>query len=155
MNRKTKICFIASSGGHLEEIKQLKKVIEKYDNYFIVAKSKATIEQKTYKYKVYDINRNNKIFTLFTYIITFFQQLIIFIKERPTIVITTGPGMVLPTCILSKIFKKKIIFIESFARISSPSRTGMFLYKYADLFLIQNEQLKQFYPNSIYGGGVF
>ena len=154
-SKNKKICLIASSGGHLEELKQLKKIINKYNTYFVVAKTKSVDGNKEFKYKVCDFCRKNKILYVLTFIITFFQQLYIFIKERPDVVITTGPGMVVPTCLIAKLFKKKLIFIESFARMTSPSKTGEKLYRYADLFFIQNEYLKKFYPNSIYKGALF
>ena len=37
-----KICLIASAGGHLEQIRQLKDVIAKYDTYYVVPKVKST-----------------------------------------------------------------------------------------------------------------
>ena len=57
--------------------------------------------------------------------------------------------------LLGKLAKKKIIYIESFARVDSPSLTGKLMYKVADIFIIQWEELKQFFPNAIYGGGIF
>lgn len=153
--KNKKVCFIASSGGHLVELQQLNKVFTTFDSYYVVAKSKSTSNSKEFKYSVWDFNRKNILLTLLTFMITSIQQFIIFIKEKPDYVITSGPGMVIPTCYLAALLKKRIIFIESFARISTPSKTGIKLYNKADLFLIQNEQLKEFYPNAIYGGGVF
>ena len=36
--KKTKIAFIASSGGHLEEITRLKKIANMYDSFLITEK---------------------------------------------------------------------------------------------------------------------
>ena len=36
-----KICLIASSGGHLEEINQLNDVINKYNCYYVVTNTDA------------------------------------------------------------------------------------------------------------------
>ena len=55
-------------------------------------------------------------------------------------------------CLLAKVFRKKLIFIESFSKITSPTITGKLLYKHADLFLVQWEDMKKFYPNAKYGG---
>lgn len=150
-----KICFIASSGGHLEELEQLKEVVKKYDNYFVVTKTEATKKNKKYKYLICDFNRKNKFLLIISLIIMFYEQLKIFIKEKPDIILTTGAGLVIPTCIFAKVFRKKIIYIESYARITSPSKTGKLLYKISDKFIIQREGLKQFFPNAIYGGCIF
>ena len=87
--------------------------------------------------------------------ITFVQQLFIFLKERPDVVITTGAGLAIPTCIYAKLFKKKVVYIESFARINSVNKTGKLIYKYADLFIVQWETLLEFYPNATYGGWIY
>ena len=47
-------------------------------------------------------------------------------------------------CLLAKLFRKKLIFIESFSKITSPTITGKLLYKHADLFLVQWEDMKSF-----------
>lgn len=155
MKKNKKICFIASSGGHLEEICQLKKVIDMYDNYFVVTDTLATKKSSKYKYRISDFDRTNKIRFLIHFISMFLEQMKIFVKEKPDIIITTGAGLVIPTCLIAKILKKKIIYIESFARVSTPSKTGKFIYKICDLFIIQREDLKQFYPKAINGGEIF
>ena len=44
--------------------------------------------------------------------------------------------------------RKKLIYIESFAKVTSPTLTGKLLYKYADQFYVQWESMKEFYPKS-------
>ena len=75
--------------------------------------------------------------------------------EKPDIIITTGVLAMIPLCLLSKIFGKKLVYIESFAKVSSPTKTGKLMYKYADQFYIQWESMKQFYPNAIFLGGIY
>jgi len=70
-------------------------------------------------------------------------------RERPSLVISTGAGVALPFMILSKIFLRKIIYIELSCQIAKPSKTGRVAYYLADRFYIQHEPLKLFYPNSI------
>ena len=42
MRREKKICFISSSGGHLEQLKQLKMVAEKYNHYYVLPRNAST-----------------------------------------------------------------------------------------------------------------
>ena len=58
-------------------------------------------------------------------------------------------------CLIGKLFKKKLIFIESFAKVNSPTLTGKLLYKFADQFYVQWEQMKEHYPNAIFKGGIY
>lgn len=155
MKKKPKVCFISSSGGHLEQIKQLSDVAKKYSHYYILPKNDSTVKFKEKKYLVGDFYRKNRIQFLFRFIITAIQQFIIFLKERPDIVITTGAGVVIPTCLYAKLFKKKLIYIESFARMKSLNVTAKVLYKYADLFIVQWEKLTLEYPKAIYGGWIY
>lgn len=150
-----KICLIASSGGHLEEINQLTSVKELYNVYYVVTKTENTVNNNKYKYLILDFDRRNIVLFIIRVLYMFIQQIHIFFKEKPDVIITTGAGLVIPTCILGKIFGKKVIAIESFARIESPSRTGKVLYKISDYFIIQREELKKFFPKAIYGGGIF
>lgn len=150
-----KICLISSSGGHLEQIKQLKKVYKSYDCFYVVTYTKATEAMKERHYIVKDLIRNNKIVEVLRIISMFFQQLKIFFKEKPQVILTTGAAVAIPMCIIGKIFRRKVIYIESYARINSPNKTGRLIYKFADLFIIQWEELRKFYPNAVYGGAIY
>lgn len=149
-----KICFIASSGGHLEEINQL-KINKEYNSYYVVTKTPATEKNHKYRYLIHDFNRKGILKFIFRIFKMFIEQYNIFIKEKPDVIITTGAGLVIPTCIYAKIFNKKIIYIESLARIDTVSKTGKIMYKISDLFIVQNEELLSKLPKAIYGGWIF
>lgn len=150
-----KICFAASSGGHLEQISMLYPMMEKYSCFILTEKTLYESKQKDIKsYNVTQINRHEILF-FYKIFLVLFQTLIIFIKEKPDVVISTGALATVPICLLAKLFRKKIIFIESFSKITSPTITGKLMYKIADLFIIQWEELKKFYPKAIYGGGIY
>jgi len=85
----------------------------------------------------------------------FLQSLWIFLKERPAVVISTGADTAIPICFIAKLFRKKVVFIESFCRVASPSLSGKMMYKRADLFLVQWKQNLEFFPEAKYRGGVF
>lgn len=150
-----KVCLIASGGGHLEQIQQLGIIIEKYECFFVVTKSKATALMKEKKYLVSDLDRHSKISKIVSIFIMFLQQIQIFLKERPDVVITTGAAVAIPMCILCKMSKKKVIYIESYARINSVNKSGKIIYKIADLFIVQWEELLKYYPKAIYGGSIY
>ena len=79
----------------------------------------------------------------------------IYIKIRPKYIVTTGAHTAGPMCLIGKIFGSKIIFIESFANSSSKSITGKIVYKFADLFIVQWENMLNIYPKSVYGGWIY
>ena len=152
---KKKLCFICSAGGHLDEIRQLKTVIDSYDHFFVVPETGATKKLNEKKYLVSDYNRKNKLTKLFSAVKMFGQQIVIYVREKPDVVITTGAAVAIPMCIFAHAAKKKVIYLESYARISSSSKTGRLIYKWADLFIVQSEELLKFYPDAVYGGSIY
>ena len=150
-----KICFVASTGGHLEQLMMLEPLMTKYDGFILTEKTSYSVIDKNKKvYYVKQVNRHE--FTwIFKLIHNVFVSLRIFKNERPDVVISTGAMATLPICIIAKIFKKKQIFIESFAKINSPTLTGKLLYKFADQFYVQWEEMLDIYPNAVFKGGIY
>ena len=64
-------------------------------------------------------------------------------------VIHYGPGL------LARALGARLVFIESYAKVNTPTRTGRLLYRFAHRFYIQWPELQEHYPNALYAGGVF
>lgn len=86
------------------------------------------------------------------YLVNIWQSFWLLIKSRPELIISTGAGMVVPTCVIGKLLGAKLVFIETAARVTTASRTGRFLYRFADEFYVQWEPLTKLYPKAKYGG---
>ena len=153
--KKKKICFAASSGGHYEQLLMLKPLMEEYDSFIITEKTLYNLEIKNIPmYYLEQVNRKEKSF-LFRMSKNIIKSIYIFIKEKPDIVICTGVLAVIPICLIAKICKKKLIYIESFAKVTSATETGKVLYRFADQFYVQWESMLKIYPNAIYLGGIY
>ncbi len=153
--KERKLCFIASSGGHLEQIMMLKPMMARHPSFVVTEKT--LYKAPTGNERVYylpQVNRKERKFLLLM-IANLFLSLRILIREKPDVVITTGALAVVPLCLLAKLFRKKLIYIESFARIKSPNMTGKLLYKYADQFYVQWESMLKVYPKAICLGGIY
>ena len=70
-------------------------------------------------------------------------------------VITTGALIAYPFCIIEKAMHGKVVYIESFARVTEPSLSGKLLHKHADLFIVQWEDMLEYFPDAVLGGGIF
>ena len=150
-----KICFIASSGGHFEQIMMLKPLMQKHDSFVVTEKTNYSVSNEDIPfYYLKQVNRHEIKF-IYYMIINSIKTLKIFLKEKPDVVISTGALSTIPMCLLAKIFRKKLIFIESFAKIKSPTLTGKLIYKFADQFYVQWEEMKKVYPEAIYKGGIY
>lgn len=153
--KNKKICFAASSGGHFEQIAMLEPLMNKYDSFVVTEKTEYKAMIKGQKmYYLHQVNRKEKSM-IFWLLINSFKSLKLLVMENPDVIITTGVLAMIPLCLLGKFFGKKLIYIESFAKITSPTETGKFIYKFADQFYIQWESMKEFYPNAIYLGGIY
>jgi UDP-N-acetylglucosamine:LPS N-acetylglucosamine transferase len=75
-------------------------------------------------------------------------------KVRPRVILTTGAGIAIPCALFGKLYGARLIVVESAARVKELSRTGLFLYQYADLFIVQWPELCSKYPKAVYGGYV-
>lgn len=152
---KKKVCFAASSGGHYEQLLMLKPLMEKYDSFVVTEKTfyKTSVPGQK-MYYMHQVNRKEKMFPVYM-IINLFKALYIFAKERPDVVITTGVLAIIPMCLLAKLCRKKVIYIESFAKVTSPTETGKLMYRFADQFYVQWEPMLEIYPNAIYLGGIY
>jgi len=153
--KKLKIVFAASSGGHLEQLLMLKPLMEKYDSVFVTEKTEYNTGKTDVKtYYLSQINRKEILF-IPKLIGNTFRSLRIMIKERPKVMITTGVLAIVPLALLMKLFGGKLIYLESFAKVTSKTLSGKLLYRFADRFYVQWEEMLKLYPNAIYKGGIY
>jgi UDP-N-acetylglucosamine:LPS N-acetylglucosamine transferase len=150
--KPVKLCLACSAGGHLSELMQLQEFYSRFDHYFV----------SDHRTNAIDLSGQEKVHFVecprrhpLKFLKNFFQSWRVFWKEKPDVVISTGADTAFFTCILAKAFGKKLVFIESLARITGPSLSGKFIYPLADLFFIQWPENKAFFPKGIYAGGVF
>jgi len=146
-----KVCVIASAGGHLTEVMQVSDAYSEYNHFYITFRRK-DIEGKLKHQKVYFINDPKR--NPLKFLNNFLKAIWIFIREMPDVTISTGAGMAIPFCYISKIFGKKVIFIETLAAIENASFSGRMVYPISDLFITQWRKNRKFYPKSLYGGTI-
>ena len=149
--KKPKICLISSSGGHFEQLSMLKPLGEKYDIFWVTEKSDY---KGNANYYLPSTGSNDPKFPI-QMVINGIKTVKIWRKEKPDFVITTGTMVALPICFLAKLMRKKVIYIETFARVTDCTRAGKLMYKVADLFIYQWEELEKYYPNGVYGGSIY
>ena len=156
---KRKVLFIASTGGHLNELLQLSPMFSNYDFHLITEKTKSNnYLKRDYKDRVDYLVYGTKLH-LFTYIfkLTYncFKSLFLYFKYKPDYIITTGTHTAGPMCCIGKIFGSKIIYIETFANMVTKTSTGKLIYPISDKFIVQWESMKKLYPEATFGGWIF
>ena len=143
----TEICLISSHGGHLHELSEAVKGLDR-PCYWVTYRTLHT-EQLLKDRKHYFVIDPH--LSKWKYLVNAFQSLHHLLKERPKVVISTGAGIAIPTMLLGKyLFHSKLIFVESAANVIHSSHTAKFMYRYADLFLTQWPDLSEKeFPNAV------
>jgi UDP-N-acetylglucosamine:LPS N-acetylglucosamine transferase len=154
-----KVLFISSTGGHLSELLQLRKLFDKYDYHIITEKTKSNLKLKNdypnrVNYLIYG-SKTHFFAYPFKLIANCFISLFLYFKIRPKVIVTTGAHTSGPMCCIGKIFGSKIIYIETFANIHTKTITGRLVYRFADEFIVQWESMLKLYPKATYGGWIY
>ena len=151
-NKVAKLCLVSSSGGHWDQLQKLQQLIDKYDGFFVTEKTR--FEAPKAKYFMMQTDLKDKLMPL-KMIYNTISTIRIWIKEKPDFIITTGTMVAYPFYILSIIFRKKFVFIETFGRANMPTVAGKRMEKHSNLFIVQWESQKKFYKKAIYGGCLY
>lgn len=155
--KRKKVLFISSLGGHLTQLLQLKPLFEEYDYHIVTEKSIIT-EDLSKQYRISFLMygaRNYPFKYIFKLSYNILTSLYYFLRERPDVIVTTGAHTAVPICYIAKVFGKKVVFIESFAKTSTPTISGKMVYPIADLFIVQWQSMIKHYPKAVYGGSIY
>lgn len=148
-----KVCLVGSSGGHLTHLMQLMPWLHDKERVWVTfekADAISLLEKERKFWCYFPTNRNFK--NLIKNTILAFKVLK---KEKPDIILSTGAAPAIPFFYLGKFFGAKLIYIEVYDRIDSPTITGKVVYPICDEFIVQWEEQKQFYPKAKNLGGLF
>ncbi len=153
-----KVLFISSGGGHLEELLALKKLFDDVEYTIVTEKTPSTLflkeKYKNVKYLVYG-TQDHLLAYLFIFPFNILLSFLMFIKIKPDFVISTGTHTAVPMCKIAHMFKKKVIWIETLANITTGTKAGKMIYPIADKFIVQWPELLEVYPNAEYWGSIF
>lgn len=154
-----KVIFISSKGGHLSELLQLKSIFTQCEIHLVSEKDVTTqFLSKEFPNKVSYLKygtKSNLLSYCFILPYNIYLSLRIFLKEKPDVIVTTGAHTCVPMCYIAHLFKKKIIYIETFANIHTKTMTGRLIYPIADCFIVQWESMLKLYPKAILGNWIY
>jgi UDP-N-acetylglucosamine:LPS N-acetylglucosamine transferase len=155
---KKTIMIVLGGGGHTQQLLPLVDKLErKYSLEFVVRKDgrpgKKKLEGKIFRISnprpMDDAGVIKTILRLFPYTL---ESIKILSKSKAKTIISCGPAISIPISLIGKIlFRKKIIFIESWSRVKSKSFSGKLIGPLADKIFVQWEENKN-YKNAIYAG---
>lgn len=141
--------MVAGTGGHGEQLKRLRRLL-KTDSVTIIAEHALQWDFPDQVFRcdrVVDYHTPSFFKTAIRFVKVLYITLKTAINVRPKVVVSTGPALAVPVCLVCKVLGLTVIHIESWSRINSISNTTKLIrkFKLADTIVYQ-------YPDSILAG---
>lgn len=144
MDNRRRVMLVCSSGGHLLQLYQLKPWWERHDRTWVTFKmpdSESLLAGERVSWAHQPTTRN---------VPNLLRNLALAWRlvraRRPHVIVSSGAGVALPFFLAGRLFGAKTIYIEVYDRIDLPTLTGRLCYPLSNLFLLQWDQQKRFYP---------
>lgn len=144
------VILVSSHGGHLAEMMNIIDCFKNYNQIYFTYQETTTQDLKNvYFFK----NFSKSPIILFSISI---KILILLIRLKPKIIISTGAELAIPVFFLSLLLPKtKRIYMECSAQVKTASLTGRIVYKISHLFIVQWKSLLKVYgKKAVYRGGL-
>jgi len=139
-----KICLVCSSGGHLLQLYVLREWWEKHNRFWVTFKKEdalSLLSKESVFWAYFPTNRNVKNLIRNTLL-----ALKVLWREKPDVIVSTGAGVAVPFFFVGKLLGAKLVYIEVYDRMDSPTLTGKLVYSITDSFILQWNEQKKFYP---------
>jgi UDP-N-acetylglucosamine--N-acetylmuramyl-(pentapeptide) pyrophosphoryl-undecaprenol N-acetylglucosamine transferase len=143
---RTQVVFAASGGGHFTLLDALSGVAAQSVRQWVTVEGPRslalTAQGETVStvptFDAQHLNLGNPI-----------RGIVTALRLRPRVVITSGAGVVLSFVLTSWLLGARIVFIETMARVTTPSRTGQILAPITSLHIVQWPELRRRLPRAI------
>jgi len=138
------VMLVSSAGGHLLQLYRLKSWWERHDRTWVTFRmpdSESLLADEEVAWAHHPTTRN--IPNLLRNLALAWRLVR---RHRPDVVISSGAGVAFPFFVAAKLLRAKTIYIEVYDRIDLPTVTGRLCYPLSNLFLLQWEQQRRFYP---------
>ncbi|MCG7566497.1 hypothetical protein MHM95_09360 [Pseudoalteromonas sp. CnMc7-15] len=152
------LLIIYGRGGHKEQMKRLLESLKQHKEFDFVSIADVNDELGSLEHLRCPEPRDKFHFwkapfqLTYTAFVTLIQTLRLLRRHNIVGLVSTGPGMAVIPSILFRLCRKKVVYLESWSRFYSASATGIFMYKIANRFYVQNETMLAKYPKATYSG---
>lgn len=141
------VLMVCSTGGHLLQLLRLKPWWQRMKRTWVTfdkQDGRSFLKDEQVVWAHHPTTRN--LFNAARNLLLAFRLLR---RQRPELVISNGAGVAFPFFIAARLMGIKTAYVEVCDRIDSASLTGRMCYPLSDLFFIQCEEQRAFYPRAI------
>lgn len=146
MSHPQRIALVGSSGGHLAHLMLLRRWWEGQDRFWVTFNTADAVSglagERTF-WCHHPTNRNLP--NLIRNVVLAFR---ICMRERPTLIVSTGAAVAVPFFYVGKLFGARTIYIEVVDRIERPTLTGRLVRPVTDKYAVQWPEQLALYPRS-------
>ena len=145
-------CLAYSPGGHLSELLRATAGIAFADCFHVTFESGRTIPQDgPTAPRVYHLCHPRR--SAWRTLANAAQALLVLLRERPRLVISTGADVAVPVVVLGKLLGATTVFVETGGTVE-PSLAGRLCYPFSDLFLVQWPEKLTAFPRAVLADGL-
>lgn len=141
------VLFVCNKGGHYSQMMELKPLMAKYKSFVLTEKQNAAVDfdgfattTSMYNYRV--MKRSKLMFIKALWDCNKYWK-----RIKPKYIISTGAAFALPMYIIGKLHGSKLIYIETRAKVYTPTRTGRQISRFCDKLIVQWPEMVD-----VYGG---
>ena len=143
-----RVHLAASLGGHLELLVQLRDAFDRHRPIWVTAAAAGADPLREAGDTVLDLPRFNRS-RPWTAIKNAAASLAMVLRERPDVIVVSGAGSVVAFCVFARLLGARVVFVETTARVTSPSTSGRVLSRIASTVLVQWPEMAQVYRNAV------
>jgi UDP-N-acetylglucosamine:LPS N-acetylglucosamine transferase len=145
--------LVCSSGGHLSQLYRLESWWRRHERLWLTfekADSRSLLDEERVVWAHHPTTRNVP-----NLLRNFFLAWRMLATFAPDVVVSNGAGVAFPFFLVAKVRGTPTAYVEVYDRIDSPTLTGRLCYPLSDLFLLQWEEQRRWYPHGTVIGKVF
>ena len=131
----TRILVVLGEGGHTKEVITLVEMLgaDIAYGYIVVDDDEVSAHKIGRQGPVYRVKRprdkdHHLLRDMARTVFSAYQSLGVLIRFKPDAILTTGPSVAVPACIMARLLGKKVIFVETGSRVTALSTTGRIMY---------------------------
>lgn len=142
---KKKVLFVCNKGGHYSQMLELKPLMAKYESLVLTEKKNAEKDWEGYARAISMENYNVSDHRIINFIKSLFRCSKIWRESKPDYIVSTGAAFALPMYIIGKLYGSKLIWIETRAKVYTPTRTGKQISRFCDKIIVQWPEMLEVY----------